>query len=161
MATVVSINSSQHGHESSPYDGHHTPIAGHHLSSPHHSLNQSRLSQHSIASSSSFNYGATDSNDSNYNRLQNELGISCTWSGDGCAYLEYPAGDRVKLEVFQGLAFIDWEHFMPIRKLLAVSHAAGRPKYVHRVVAAIVEEYQDPVIKEVESDEIIEAHCNV
>ena len=61
------------------------------------------------------------------NRLQEELEVEVRWRADGTAALYFPDGKVVELIRQQGLSFIDYEDFMPIRQQLAVSHQKGRP----------------------------------
>ena len=67
--------------------------------------------------------------------MQEELGIEARWRSDGTAALIYPTGDTVELIKDHGLAFIEWEHFFPIRKRLAESHLKKRERQVHQVTA--------------------------
>lgn len=55
-------------------------------------------------------------------RVQRGLGLSVLYDADGSASLMYPTGDKVELKMEQGLAFIPWEDFLPIRKMLGDSH---------------------------------------
>ena len=50
-------------------------------------------------------------------RMQEELGIEARWRGDGTAALIYPTGDTIELIKEQGLAFVEWEQFWPIRRM--------------------------------------------
>ena len=60
-------------------------------------------------------------------RMQDEVGLEVKFKRDGTAALVYPTGDEVTLHRDQGLVYISWDDFWPIRKLLAESHRNGRP----------------------------------
>ena len=83
-------------------------------------------------------------------RLQDELGITISYRGDGSSVLVYPTGDEVILIRDQGLAYVEWDDFWPIRKLLAESHKHGRPRNGSKVTSAILEQ-----------EEIREVRCNI
>ena len=55
-------------------------------------------------------------------RLQNELGIGVAWNPDGSADLLRGNGVRTKLIIDDGLTFIPWGDFQPIRMELGKSH---------------------------------------
>jgi len=59
-------------------------------------------------------------------RMQEELGVEARWRGNGTAALIIANGCQIELVKEQGLAFISWEDFVRIRKMLADSHAKGR-----------------------------------
>ena len=69
-------------------------------------------------------------------RIQEELCVEARWRGDGTAALYFPDGKVVELIKEQGLAFMKYEDFWPIRKQLAESHRKGRPSACPRAVCA-------------------------
>ena len=60
-------------------------------------------------------------------RIQEELGMEARWKCDGSAVLLCPDGKEVQLVKDQGLQFIKWEDFQPIRATLQKSHLKKRP----------------------------------
>ena len=55
-------------------------------------------------------------------RLQGELGMGVMWNPDGTADLLHPDGQRTSLILDDGLTFMPWEDFQPIRMALGNSH---------------------------------------
>ena len=60
-------------------------------------------------------------------RMQEELNVEARWRGDGTVGLYFPDGKVVELIKEQGLAFMKYEDFWPIRQQLAASHREGQP----------------------------------
>ena len=76
------------------------------------------------------------------------------WEDEGVT-LKYPTGESVHLVEEQGLAFLKWEDFVPLRRLLAESHIKGRqareqPRGAVVQVATKDEEIQVNMIVEAE-----------
>ena len=58
-------------------------------------------------------------------RLTKELGIKVTWGPHGVTLI-HPDGREVRARTEQGLTFLDWVDFAPIRSALIESHRQGR-----------------------------------
>ena len=58
-------------------------------------------------------------------RITKELGIKVTWGPEGVV-LTHADGRKVKARTEQGLAFLQWDDFVPIRSALIESHKKGK-----------------------------------
>ena len=71
-------------------------------------------------------------------RLQKELHVEARWRSDGTVGLYFPDGKVVELIKEQGLAFMKYEDFWPIRQQLAYSHRRGYHLHIHKQLPHMV-----------------------
>ena len=82
--------------------------------------------------------------------------MEARWRGDGSAALLYPDGKVIELVVEQGLVFLKWEHFCPIRQMLADSHHSGRRRASDGICSTA-----DPNETYHPKGELRTIHCNI
>ena len=62
--------------------------------------------------------------------LQIDDGVGCVtiWDRRGMR-LNFPSGVEIKTKIVQGLCYVSWEDFKPVREALGKSHRCGRQSY--------------------------------
>ena len=61
-------------------------------------------------------------------RFTKDLGCVITWEHRGMR-LNFLSGTEIKTEIVQGLCYVSWEDFKPVREALGRSHLYGRHVY--------------------------------